>query len=294
MQEKAKLDLPSPAAVKAAIDGWKRDRNLESKAVILSGIRQLSCLAYRFEPEGYALPLYRVVKEKLMDQDRNRIATFSYPPADKCMQARANLAGCPVFYVADNPVTALRESDCPPEEIVYLSKWQFRQPRNALIYLFLNEEQNHPAFWTPILAEREQLLSSAARRSPAQEESLKELYYLYWSVFTGEAYDLSALIGHYLLYDHPEPVDILLYPSLADEKRSCNLAIATRFADAHFKLAKVYRLKIGTQEDFSDAALLEVGVVRKESIVWRKIVNGHQKIDSVLRSHTYREEREQG
>ncbi len=285
--------FPNPDAVAAALQKWQQTQDPQAKQCILAGIASLFRLAFRFEAEAYALPLYRVIKERLLEkaEDRNSIQAFSYPPTEKCELSRANQAGCPVLYVADNPVTALRESRCEPGEIVCISKWQFSQPRNALFYLLLNEKQNHPEFWTPILKERELLLHQSGTLTEEEEKVVKKLHQLYCEVFTAEDYALSALIGHYLLYDHPEPLDILLYPSQADQGRSCNLAIATRYADQHFKLAKIYRLKTGQREDYSDTELLEVGTVSKDAVTWRKVYNGHKKIDSVLRSHSYREAR---
>jgi hypothetical protein len=268
------MSRPLTQVYQNAFQEWKKDGSEAAKTIILEGLGRLSKLTYRYETNSLGIPLFRVTKEKMLDtpEQRNMSASFSYPSPQKCDEARANKAGCPVFYAAESPLTALKEARPEPRERVYMSKWKVIRPKNALFYLFLTDEFSQSDVWTPILEKRDEFSRETEALSREEEVQLTELHKMYCDTFSSDDYAISSLIGHYLLYDREgKPVDALLYPSQADAFRSCNFAISTRFADTHLSLTEVYSLETNSEEDFNCSKVLERGTLNKEKLIWEPV-----------------------
>ncbi len=268
------ISQPLTEVCQHAFREWKKDQREEAKRIIQEGLGRLSRLTYRYETHSFGIPLFRVTKEKVLatPEERNKVASFSYPSPHKCDEARANKAGCPVFYAADSPITALKEARPEPGERVYMSRWKVVRPKNSLFYLFLTDKFSKSDIWTPILEKRQEFSRESEALSEEEEVQLTELHRMYCDTFSSDDYAISSMIGHYLLYEREgRPVDALLYPSQADACRTCNYAIATRFADTHLSLTEVYYLEADPDGDFTCSGVLEKGTVDGEELVWKPV-----------------------
>jgi hypothetical protein len=256
------------------------DRNLTEeectklKRRIFEGLDVLSFLIYEHSRHPFFTNLYRVRKAKRIDkeEDINDVKTFYYPSPDKCNTARANIEGCPVLYVSDNSCTAIKEANCENGEIAYLSEWKLNSDKPLSICMLFTDELDDKHYWKHIENDfRKKLQEKMTSFAEDQREELKELHRLCCSMFTSDDYTVSSLIGHYLLYEQRDrSVDALLYPSQADAKSYCNLAVATHFADKHLSLVSLKKVKVlvnGGEECKTE--LIEEAEVRDGKISWK-------------------------
>lgn len=94
----------------------------------------------------------------------------------------------------------------------------------------------------------------------------------------GENYNLSSLIGHYLLYESdPSGINLLVYPSRENEAVSFNLAIHPDFVDTHFQLKRVFKLRITHDQPQISPRVLSVGDMENGTVIWRAPMEGEEK-----------------
>jgi RES domain-containing protein len=263
-----------------AKDEKTNDKRQEAKSRLLSALPYLDHLKYSFPHKAFPFPLFRVRAEKGMDKEESvdLIKTFSYPSPEKCEIARANQKGCPVFYLADNPETALKEAGCEKGEVVYLSQWQITDASKANLFLFFDHPlpAEHP--WEKVrISQAAQFEQSLEGVSKDIKEKWQQLHAAYCKAFLGDDYHISSLIGHQLLHANNKPeVQIVVYPSKVEGEQSCNLAIHPEFADKYVQMNKIWKIQI-TDADFEQKPeLLQAGLISGDTINWRKASSQEQ------------------
>ena len=246
----------------------------EAKKQLIAALPYLDHLKYVYAGDNFPGKLYRVRPEDGIEADESieEIDTFSYPVPEKCQVSRANIEGCPVFYVADNQETALKEASCKQSQIVFVSEWNFENSRNTSFFLFFEKPlpKNHP--WEKVRAQQARYFEEKlANIAPSTKEQWQALHDALCQAFLGEEYKVSSLIGHRLLYGKEQPhVQVLVYPSKAHNDKYCNMAVHPNFADTHLKLEKVLKMKITDENLQQSPQLLETGHVEGSKIHWKR------------------------
>lgn len=244
----------------------------ELKQRVFKGLDVLSYLIYEHPRQPFFTNLYRVRKAKALepDEDISEVTTFYYPTPDKCSTARANIDGCPVFYVSDNSSTAIKEANCKDGETIFLSEWSLKGDQPISLCILLTDGLDDRHYWKHIEKEfKQKLQEKMSHFSTEEREELQKLHRLCSRMFAADNYQVSSLIGHYLLYEQKEkPVDALLYPSQADARQYCNLAVATHFADEHLRLVSLKKVKVAIKGEECKAELIEEAEVKNGDIRW--------------------------
>ncbi len=214
--------------------------NKQTQENIQEAVELMPDIIQCFVTTDKTFEFYRVTKASSLSDDKesNKVKTFSYPPKDKCDIARANIKEYPVLYVASNISTAIKESMCEENTEVYLTKWTLSKAENVNICSLLSEYKDESE--TNIIDENPDhfIRENKKENSTGEENAIikKEITKL----FLDDSYDASSKIGHYLLYEHKKAqVDILMYPSKANNERYYNYAISPEFTDKYLKLAEI-------------------------------------------------------
>lgn len=253
----------------------------EAATHLLAALPYLSHWQYEYPHQAFPFKLYRVRAEKGIGEEESisQVKTFSYPTPEKCELARANKKGCPVFYVADNPTTALKEAECKKGDVVFVSEWQVKNAEKARLFLFFDHPlpKQHP--WEKVRAKQEEQFHQSLADSPeALKEKWHQLHKAYCKAFLGDEYTLSSLIGHELLYADKKPdTNILVYPSCVDADQYCNLAIHPDFADKYLQMTGIWKVKV-TDENFNKQPdLFQSGKIEGTTISWHPATQEEQK-----------------
>lgn len=243
----------------------------EAQQKITAFLPYLDYLIYQYPEDKFPYHLYRVRQEQAISDDESirEACTFSYPSPEKCQVARANREGCPVFYVADNIETALKEASCEKGQAVYLSEWAFVNPKNTLFFLFFGEQLPQKSFWRKAQDNQQEVFKQRMQQLPEDvTKQWNELYNIYYKAFMGENYQTSSIIGHYLLYESTG-IQVLVYPSKAHKENNFNLAMHPDFVDAHLQLKRVIKLRITHEQPQISPKILSVGDQENNVIIWR-------------------------
>lgn len=239
---------------------------------LLAALPYLDHLKYKYPDKEFPCKLYRVRSAKGIGEDESveQVKTFSYPTPEKCETARANKKGCPVFYVADNPGTALKEAGCQRGDIVYVSEWLVKSADKANVFLFFDQPLPPEHSWEKIRSRQaEQFDQSLTDMPEPVKEKWHQLHKAYCKAFLGDDYEISSLIGHELLHVDKEPdIQMIVYPSTVERDQYCNLAIHPQFADKGVQINKIWKLKVMDEQLDQKPQLLESGEVAGEKITW--------------------------
>jgi hypothetical protein len=147
------------------------------------------------------------------------IADLSYPPKHATPMGRANLEGEPIFYASAGLPASFVECRLEKGQYVICSEW-----RNT----------------TDMLLQEVGLLA---------EKNVSNIERIYHEIFTSTdpaMYKFSARIARHLLSG--DPISGLIYPSIAAQNSSQNIALKTGFVDAGLRIVNVslYYLKNAT------------------------------------------------
>jgi hypothetical protein len=206
------------------------------------------------------------------NEDIGLIRTFSYPPASFCKEnGRANLKGKSAFYCSNQPGTAIIESKPVAGCTGYLSIWEANTVRDVKYGICLPEN---------LCAENEFRLMADGIHKYIREESTiakdKAEHFQFFHQFIAEKflneaepYPLTSWIANEMLYG-PHWRDFIIYPSVANDTVSCNMAFHPNSADSLLKLIKVMEFKVsqirGGRVFFSD---VRIGDFQNSVIEWR-------------------------
>jgi hypothetical protein len=219
-----------------------------SKQRILSLLPYFQHRRYPYADTVFPFRLFRARSGKSISSEDAlaQVKTFSYPSPEKCQVERANVKGCPVFYVSDQPEAALRETGVEAGETAYLSEWKLESPEHSCLYLIFTDgiPDNHP--WKAIHRECMQDFDRWLADQPLDDQKKwRQLEQLFCQAFLSDDYAISSLIGHQLLYGGEIPqIHALVYPSRADNEIFCNLAMHPDFADQQVKPVRFLQLSI--------------------------------------------------
>ena len=108
-------------------------------------------------------PIYRLRKNiNLNNENLELTSTFSYPNTVFCKtNGRANLANRAIFYSSDCPTSAFLEMDCENDDVIYLSEWMIRCPRECRYTYFLPSNLSVSNNWSHVALRQNALIHKA-------------------------------------------------------------------------------------------------------------------------------------
>lgn len=204
-------------------------------------------LRCRFSPKTAAdtdIGFYRV--SSFPNLDKNNANSFSYPPEQLTNRGRCNLPKFPVFYCSDNGNTSVNEfvkaNAWRNDQIIYLSEWVATQAYDwkSLSFFLTGIPENNPiaGFGKELLEKNKNVLSSFM-----EDRDIEDYVKFYHQIFTSDSHLFPSLAAHYFLYIDDQ--DMIIYPSIANNKSSCNYAIHIGLIDSGLlHLQKVFALKM--------------------------------------------------
>jgi hypothetical protein len=189
--------------------------------------------------------------------------SFSYPPKEKTTLGRANLAGCPVFYGALNPITALREMKnvLKPGETFYLSEWKIDFTQETVAHTLFNNTvtTSSKVLATKSAQHQMELVSQLLKDVPdSAKEGFKQLLIRLGDLFSlpgKENYNVTSAYAHEVLYESherglPWTVSMLIYPSVEVNHNGVNVAIHPRLVESDMmRLTQVIKLTVNSVDE---------------------------------------------
>jgi hypothetical protein len=221
--------------------------------------------------------------------DPRQKKTFSFPDvSDYSETQRANWKGRNVFYAGDSFYTSLSETKLMyGEKKFYVSKWGFNfkdlTSKQILIVPlgFSQFSENNP--WKKVLNSEVNLKKHLLRTNSKKDTEL--IYYFFekigelFSSQNEDNYHISAFLADQILYQSKSIqkrelyFPILLYPSVENDKNSCNFAISPFFVSKYMSLEKVFKIKInGISSNKIQFNYNEMGIEKSETTIeWYSI-----------------------
>jgi hypothetical protein len=185
--------------------------------------------------------------------------TFSCPPWNKeCRTGRANWNGKNVFYGSDNPLTALKEAKQQnTEREYYVAKWgfdfnKFKTDQIRISTFVFDIPEENP--WSNFINDYKNRFLESLNKNIGKDETLKlfhlinRLSQLFIDLDESKYRITAYLADQRIYYKHNTEqgiyFPILIYPSVADEKKNCNFAIHPFFVKEYMKLETVFHIKL--------------------------------------------------
>lgn len=230
-------------------------------------------LTKTYDKEDTDIILYRVSK-KFPGFDEDIKQSYSYPPKPK--QQRANIAGKPVLYTSIDVLTALSEmkDSIEIDEVFYISKWRisFNKPVIAHTLILNSTTTSSQGRIGDVSRELIQVLSMSIKNIPKklQEgyiEAIKQLGDLY-ATPSDLYYHITSAYSDNILYTIREQkafVDMLIFPSVANNQKSINYAIHPGLADSdQMALKEVYKVELKKNSLKSEEnSEISLGIIKK-------------------------------
>jgi hypothetical protein len=221
---------------------------------------------------------YRARMNVGITEDISLIRTFSYPHPCFCKEnGRANLKGKSVFYCSNQPGTALIESKPIIGKKGYLSIWGGNTTRNIKYGICLPKdlrEENEFNFMAVGVHKRVNEMSTIKAKDKAEHFRFFHQFIAERFVNESAPYPLTSWIANEMLYG-PYWKDFIVYPSVANDTFSCNMAFHPNSADTILRFIKVMEFKVlrieGSKVFFAE---VRIGELVNSVIEWREPCEG--------------------
>ncbi|MCG6189104.1 RES family NAD+ phosphorylase [Maribellus maritimus] len=296
MNEQAKIPIPSFDDLKKnidellLIDKWDNYKIKSSPKKFEKRLHQLFSSKLGLFPQvlkfmkgkDFTFPFYRLRKETY-NMNRVLISEYSYPP-NKIIKStqRANIPYHPVFYCADNPMTAILETvrdekEINPKTNYYLSEWKLKPDIDYRVtpFLFGNLDASSPfkSMSDDNFKKIEKMLEGYERE---EIESFKKIMHFLSHLFVYDnSYVISSFIAHSHLYaPHNYRTDIFIYPSHQTERKHVNFAIHPNVVTEKMQLKSVYKMnieKLNLDEGFCTVKTTQIGKNNDSIIYWENV-----------------------
>lgn len=227
----------------------------------------------------------RVISEeefngKGLDKYKDKLTSFSHPPAEVCRQQRFNIKGTPALYAASSEHTAIAEKlnggSFKEGDSYYLSTWELKH-EVPLRYIML-------FYGKTITEEYKEIYEMLDRRfelmfryyTKDKRKSLKYFLQRLTDLTLKEASSgFTAALGHYYFNNtsagpHP-PVRYIEYPSVKKNRSGLNYAISPQLIQEGALVCTGVKKKIlrrhSPQSSFTTTS--EIGTVEGEEVIWK-------------------------
>jgi hypothetical protein len=217
------------------------------------------------------LTAFRVRAKIQTEEDLSLIRTFSYPSTDACRyNGRANIKNHPVFYCADNPITAIMESKLALGDTAFISVWRVRFTGSVQYagYLPVNLPAKNPWFNTATI-QFDKIKNHIQSIQSGKDEQLKILFEFLFQIFVTETepYSLTSWLSHRMLYNFG--IQFIVYPSFQTKSWQCNMAFHPNVVDLFFSFHRVFEFKMSRiDEDGGKFTISKMGRMKSTGIIW--------------------------
>lgn len=296
MKEQTKIPLPNYEELKKnidellLIDNWDNYKIKSSPKKFEKRFNQLFSSKLGLFPqvlefikgESFTFPFYRLRKETRA-MNTTLISEYSFPPNNvvKSIQ-RANIPFHPVFYCADNPMTAIletlrNEKVINPKTNYYLSKWQLKPEIDYRIspFLFGNLDNSSPykKMSDDNFKKIEEMLDGY---NEEEIKSFKKIMHFLSHLFIYDnSYVVSSFIAHSYLYaNHNYRTDIFMYPSYQTDRKHVNFAIHPNVVTEKMQLKSVYKINVENldlNKGICTVTTTKIGKNEDSIIYWKNV-----------------------
>jgi hypothetical protein len=210
-------------------------------------------------------------------KDRIDFSEYTYPPKNYVKNQRANIDKQPVLYTSIHPKTAtleyvINQKNKEKVDLLALSVWNVNCDRNIRVVNFLNEKTTSDDIRF-LGRNSDKSFKNYVKKEFLNENvsALIELRDFYINSFCEKGKHIfSSFLSHYFLYK--ANVDVIIYPSIAQNNSSLNIVFNTDFADKYLNLQRVYtiktiRKKIEKPVFYGDVLFFEKNKYKKEIII---------------------------
>jgi hypothetical protein len=220
------------------------------------------------------IKFYRVTSFKNFQQ--SNISHYSYPPCGFTARGRCNLPKFPVFYCSEYGATSIIEFlRAHPDQIsddLYLSEWimtrSYQWKMLAFVLSGLPEVNAGNLIANQLRSKAEKTLLEFM-----PEHEIQKYIKFYHEAFTSNEHKFSSITSHSFLQIDNQ--DVILYPSIANDKKDLNQAINANLIDNELlKLDKVFtiKVKVGNISELNDDMFYDLTSVanrKSDSLIWR-------------------------
>lgn len=232
------------------------------------------------------LKFYRA-REVSSIKNREIRSEYSYPPVASVKTQRANLKNYPVFYAADDPLTAILEvlnkehyDDAIGKKFI-ISRWEIINAKDIILAPFLFEGLNsdNPFIGLSEIWNQQIRTLNKDNLSNSQIEGFLEILRFYSRVFLNDKdHAISSYIAHHYIHkDFSIKSDVFIYPSIRSDRRTVNFAIHPNFSDENMYIKSLYLVEIKEIEEIKNTIervrfkILEYGISRGFRILWKRL-----------------------
>ncbi|WP_055444135.1 RES domain-containing protein [Lacinutrix himadriensis] len=236
-----------------------------------------------FEPKEMNKGHYYRVRPLDEINDYRNFKEYSYPPKEFVSNQRANIVGQPVFYSSIHPRTAvlefvLNQRKYDQKRLLALSVWELKSKRNMSILKLVNESNSKNEIRSFAEHSSKSFKTFAENKFGKHSNVIINLRnYFINSFCLKNNHVFSSYIAHKSLYDSKEKTDIIIYPSIAGDLSSINVAFNSDFADENLFLKRVYIVD-STKDNFVKSTVIgkvltfENNEFKNETIIDNKIL----------------------
>jgi len=229
---------------------------------------------------GYKFPFVRTVINKDVIQKNSRLHSLTnlrYPPNEVVKNLsynRANLKQQAIFYGASHSFPAIVETKPKEGQLITTSQWEIKQ--GCEIHQFvICQDSDIAAQNDPFLLERyNEHLRMLQKLDPDTLSIIDGIYDFIVQAFTKvvnpmnkQGYLISALFADQMLNHGSPKVDAIIYPSVAFNGYTLNIAVTPNCLNACFKMTGVKEMLVTRTPDGSDAK-------------WFGLITGTAEVDS--------------
>ena len=235
------------------------------------------------------------VRELSSFTDLNAFSEHSYPPINLTKMGRCNFPKNPVFYCSNDPGTSLmeviRENNFEKKQYC-ISRWKIRKNDNELLFenylrIDLPKENVFKDLNKNVYDQIKEAFAGKISESQIKG-TIKYFEFLDESFINDNSYSLSATLAHESLFkEHLSRTDILAYPSRQSYYKGVNFAINPNFVDNNMYVDRFYVIDvnhISKNKDRYSINFQNYGIVMKNLIHWKKIIEKDEKFEKFVKS----------
>lgn len=249
-------------------------------------------IVQKVNPKDFRFPLFRV-RDLANFSDMDLLSWHSYPPVNVSKLNRCNFPGYPVFYCANNPMTALLEvvrMGNYSKKKFCLTTWKIRQgEEDFLVQPYLFGDLDTRNLFSVIKDSISNRLNESFNNSLStdQEEGLRlYLRFMADTFLNDENFSQSSFFAHRRLYaPHELPTDILIYPSVQTQHKGINMAIHPNFVDTMLLPQRFYIIEIDhITENFENmrTRISMYGILQQRQIKWNQVMPNDKLYEKII------------
>lgn len=237
-------------------------------------------LSVHEEDNDLDLIIYRV---RPLDsiQNINLFSQHSYPPSNVTPFGRCNFPQFPVFYGANNPMTALLEvaRESGGENKKYcISKWKVNPGIKLVLQSFMQMSLPEGSDYKIFQEIQRKRVNEPFQNKLTDDQCdglLRLLQFLDESFINDKDFALSASLAHRIFYPpHNLKTDILVYPSVQSRFAGLNFAVHPNFVDNEIRVERFYIMELNSYDPNTskiDVSISNYKEIKPNEGLWKNV-----------------------